>query len=320
MRKLILLALLALAGFASAQNASVDFNITSTACPHTGGLLESISNLPACISEAFFSTLTSGFIVTIERFLNHSFDFMLAIPDVHWFCGPYNAIMAILETLYTLAVMGVGLFYIIRSTDVEGRMKAKRWLTNIFFMVVALAFSFYAFEILLDLNQQIATSLLSEAELNFFSVNASFSSIIFAFIILLAIVFSSFLTFMTLLLRYVLIPFLLLGFPFAIFLYFTPATQSWGRMMLKITGIIIFMTSIDALVILGLSALFHSPDPNLTDTFIRSMAILLGFSAIGLINLALFLLAAFSAIMEGLKTTGELIGQIARIAILSSLL
>ncbi|MEW6584209.1 MAG: hypothetical protein AB1442_01210 [Nitrospirota bacterium] len=319
MKKLILLLLL-FAGFASAQNASIEFNVTSSECPVSGGLLETVSNLPACISEAFFSTITSGLVYASQQFLSYSFDFMLSVPDIHWFCGPYNVIMALLETLYTLAIMGLGLYYIARSTDVEGRVKAKRWLTQIFLMVVALAFSFYIFELMLDLNQQIAAALLAEAELNFFSVSASFSSIIFALVILIAVVTSAFLTFSTLLIRYILLPFLLLAFPFSIFLYFLPPTQNWGRMMLKVTAVIVFMTSFDALILLGLSALFHTTDPNLADTFIRSMAVLFGFAAIGFLNLALFLFAAISAILEGLRTTGEIIGQVARIAILTSLL
>ncbi len=320
-RKLaFLLSFVVLLHFANAQNVSIGFNVTESACPRTASLLDTVTNLPACITEAFFSSLTSGFIYASEQFLSASFNFILAVPDLHWFCGPYNAVMSVIESLYIVVLMGLGFYYIARSNDVAGRMAAKRWLKNVFFMVVALSLSFYMFELLIDLNQYIASEFMSKAKLDFFSVGASFSSVVFLLILSASFAGVFLITFVTLLIRYILIPFLLLAFPIALFLYFIPPTQSWGKVMLQVIAIVVFMTSFDSLILLALSSLFHSPDPNLAGDFVRSMAVLLGFSALGLLNISLFLLALLLVVLEGLRAIGEILMYAVRVAMIASFL
>ena len=320
MKLVLLLSFLVLAHLASAQTASINFTVTDSACPKTGSLLDTVSNLPACITESFFSSLTSGFIYASEQFLSSSFNFILSVPDLHWFCGPYNAVMSVLESLYIVVLLALGLYYIARSADVAGRNNAKRWLKNVFFMVVALSLSFYAFQMLIDLNQYVASEFMSKANLDFFSVGASFSSVVFLLILSASFAGVFLITFVTLLIRYIMIPFLLLAFPIALFLYFIPPTQSWGKVMLQAIGIIVFMTSCDALILLGLSALFHSPDPNLATDFIRSMAVLLGFGTLGLVNVTLFLFAVLLVVLEGLRGIGEVLSYAVKVAMIASFL
>jgi len=112
---------------------------------------------------------------------------------------------------------------------------------------------------------------------------------------------------LTLLLRYLLIPFLLFLFPIAIFLYFTPFTQRWGKAFLSVIASVIFMTVLDALILLGLSSLFNSHDPNLADSLARAFAVLFGFAAIGLVNLLMFVLAILSIILQN-NTVRSIVG------------
>ena len=175
--------LLLLCACLSAQ--TVNITVTQSVCTNSGDLIAVLQNLPACTAEAFFSFLFNGLIISVQTLLSSTFSLILAVPDMNWFCAPYNAIMAIIESLYTLLIMGLGLFYILRSTDVEGRMAAKRWLQGIFLMVVALTFSFYIFQMLIDINQAIATNLLNQATLDFFNVQASIPDFVFAIVILL---------------------------------------------------------------------------------------------------------------------------------------
>ncbi len=58
------------------------------------------------------------------------------------------------------------------------------------------------------------------------------------------------------------------------------------------------MTTIDALILLGLSTLFGSSDPNLADALVKAFAVLFGFGAIGIINLVLFAMAVLSIITQ----------------------
>jgi len=312
------LLILLLCGALFAQD--VDFQITQSACSNSGDLVSMLQSLPTCLVESFFSFVSNGLIVAIRAFVGAAFTLILSVPDINWFCGPYSAVMALIESLYTLLVMGLGLFYIVRSTDVEGRLTAKRWLKSLFLMVIALTFSFYIFKAMLDINQSIASTLLNQATTDFFNVHASISDFVFATVILLGFASAAVLTFATLLGRYLLLPFLLLLFPWALFFYFVPVSEGFGRFLLKLIMLILFMGSLDALIILGFYSLFNSADPTLADPFMRAMASIAALGAVGLANLAIYIIALLMVVQQGLKLAGEAIAQAVRLAILASFL
>ena len=204
-------------------------------------------------------------------------------------------------------MMALALYFILRSNDAEGRASAKKWMENMLVMIVFLAFSFQIFKVMLDFGAYLAASAASESMKSMFTSPLSFSSSVFALVILLPAIAGMLLTFLTLLLRYLLIPFLLFLFPIAILLYFTPITQRWGRAFLCVITSVIFMTAIDALILLGLSSLFNSQDPNLVDSLARAFAVLFGFAAIGLVNLLVFVLAVLSIILQN-NTVRSIVG------------
>ncbi len=302
--KRISLVLFAFLLLASQAHADGGLNFSGSGCQGSNDLLNTLLNLPSCIVDTFFSYIVSGLIASVQGFVDASFNFLFSSPNPLWFCTQYNTIMSILETLFSIALMGVAMMFIVRSNDVEGRIAAKKWLENMLIMIVLLSFSFMIFQTLLDFNTYLATSFANQSMKQLFTPSGTFNSVIFALIMLFFITTMLVLTFVTLLVRYIMIPFLLLAFPIAIFLYFIPLTQSWGRAFLKAIAMIVFMTSIDALVLLGLSALFSSNDPNLTDSMVRAFAILFGFSILGVINVFLILSAALSVVSQSKALSG----------------
>lgn len=299
---LVLLALFLLAGTSHADSTN-----STNYGDLIGSLTSAIANLPGKIVDSFFTYTVSGLAASSQQLVDASFKFMFSNPDPAWFCTPYNGVMAIVESLYSLSLMGLALYFILRSNDAEGRASAKSWLQNMLLMIVLLAFSFQIFKVMLDFSAYLAASAASESMRSMFSTPLSFSSSIFALVILLPAIAGMFLTFLTLLLRYLLIPFLLFLFPIAIFLYFTPLTQRWGRAFLGVIASVVFMTVFDALILLGLSSLFNSHDPNLADSLARAFAVLFGFAAIGLVNLLMFVLAILSIILQN-NTVRSIVG------------
>jgi hypothetical protein len=122
------------------------------------------------------------------------------------------------------------------------------------------------------------------------------SSLIFASVLSLNFLTAAGLTFFTLISRYLLIPFLLLLFPIAIFLYFMPFTREWGAFIIKFIIIIIFMTSVDAILISALSYLFSAADPAISGGFTQGIALMLGFGLIGFVNVLIYVIATFSLV------------------------
>jgi len=289
-----------LSGLVHADGLEFDFS----GCSGSDDLLNTLTNLPGCIVETFFAFIVSGLIAAIQGFIEASFQFLFSSPNPMLFCEPYNAILVVLESLFSIVLMGLALMFIMRSNDVEGRLAAKKWLENLCVMIIFLSFSFHLFQVMLDFNTYLSTSFASESMIDIFTPSASFTSAIFALLMLFLIAIQLVLTYITLLLRYILIPFLLLLFPIAIFLYFIPLTQSWGKTFLKMIAIIVFMTSLDALILLGLAALFNTADPNLASPLVKAFAILFGFGALGFINVLLFLKAFMSVATKSKVLTG----------------
>ena len=305
MKALVLVLLLSGFVFAEGGNSTIiDF----------GPIINSITNLPNQIVEGFFNYVVTGLTSSVSTLISASFKFMFSNPDPNWFCAPYNAVMAILESLFSLALMGLALYFIVKSNDVEGRLTAKLWLQNMIIMMVVLSFSFPIFSMLLDFNHYLSTSLAGESMQSMFKFSTNLGAAIFAFLILIVSVAVLMLTYLTLLLRYLLIPVMLLLFPISIFLYFMPMTQSWGTAFLKVILVFVFMTTADALVLLGLSAMLGTNDPNLADALVRSIAVIIGFGCIGLVNVALIIMALLSVVMQSKALIGA-----AGVALLSGL-
>ena len=316
MRRLIFLLLIISLSF----SASFTFTISQTKCPKNTDLLTTLSNLPDCIAESFFNMLVSGLIYSSEQFLNYSLSFLTATPQLGWFCSPFKTVMAILESFYTIMIMALGLYYIVSATDPLGRSKAKAWAKNLLFMIVFLSFSFHIFDAILSLNQYISSTVYAQVNSNLFNINASLSSIIFALVLLFSFTMTGWLTFTTLMARYILIPFLLMLFPIGIFLYFIPSLRAWGAFIFRFVVLVVFMTSADALVMLGISTLFNTADPNLSAPFIKAVALMVGFSLLGFVNSIIFLIAVLSAITVLFDSFSSLISFATRMSFIMAVL
>jgi len=304
----------------TALSQSISVEVPPSACDSEGDLILAITNLPQCLAETILMALTEGLVFAAEQFYGLSIGFLTASPDIRWFCSPYNAIMAIIESFYTVMLMALGAYYIINSSDVEGRTKAKIWLKNVFYMVILLSFAFPIFEMILDLNTQISSTIYDSVSDSIFEVDASLSNLIFALVFAVSLSTGSYLTFLTLLIRYLLIPFLLFFFPITIFFYFTPPLRAWGAFLFKFSMLIIFMTSADAILLLGISYLFDSPDPNLAGALVQSFGLMIGFGLIGLLNLVIFIIATLSIILIAIKTLETAVAMLMRLAIILTFL
>lgn len=261
-------------------------------------LTNAITALPNQIISGFYTYTVSGLTSASATLVDDTFKFIFTSPNPNWFCGQFNGVMSILDSLYALVLMGLSLFLILRSGDVEGRLTARKWLENMLVMAVVLAFSFQIFTMMLDFNTYLSTNLASQSAAAIFKTNTVVGAPVLMLVLMIAGIGLEILTFLTLILRYLLLPFMLLFFPGAIFLYFIPATQRWGKSFLTIIIVFIFMTTADAMVLMGLSAIFGNSDPNLADSLVRTFALLFGFAAMGVVNLILIIMAILSIVLQ----------------------
>ncbi|MGV8085471.1 MAG: hypothetical protein ACP5N9_04445 [Candidatus Bilamarchaeum sp.] len=302
------------------QATSIEFNITQQNCPSNADFIQVLYNLPSCIVERTVTTILDGFVYSSKEFLENSLNFITTGPNLNLFCSPYNNVMHVIESLYTLALMGFGTYYIVNANDPAKRAQSKLWIQDLLLMIILLSFSFNLFKILIDLNQYLTISIYNEGFSDLLNIQSDFSSLIFGLLIGAGYVGLSLMTFATLFSRYLLIPFLLLAFPFGIMLYFLPFSKQIGSFVLKFTLLVVFMTTVDALIILGMSYLLNSGDPLLSGGFLKGLAIMLGFGLIGLINSIIYLVATISVVSIVLKSFEGVISTGWKIAVLASML
>ncbi|MCL6088628.1 MAG: hypothetical protein M1530_00490, partial [Candidatus Marsarchaeota archaeon] len=152
MKRLLLLLLLLGSVFAEDDNPPPTIDL--------GPIINTLTNLPGQIVSEFFTYLVNGLASTASALTDAAFKFIFSSPDPHWFCFAYNAIMAVLNSLYALVLMGLALFFIMRSGDVQGRLEARKWLENLLVMIVVLSFSFPLFCMLLDFNTYLTKAMI----------------------------------------------------------------------------------------------------------------------------------------------------------------
>lgn len=298
----------------------INFQIQNQSCPDNANFLQVLYNLPTCIVEKFFNTIVSGFVYSAKEFLENSLKFIITGSNLDSYCLPFTKIMKIIESLYTLALMGVGAYYITTAADPEKRVKARLWIQNVLFMIILLSFSFPIFKMVMDLNLYITTSIYSQSFSDMLNVQVAFTSLIFALVLSFVFIIAAATTFITLVIRYLMIPFLLLLFPIAIFLYFIPFTKEWGSFLLKFIMLILFMTAIDAVIILGMSYLLSSGDPLISGGFVQAITLMLGFGLIGIVNIIIYVIAVLSLVLAGLRMFEGAISIGWKIAMLAALL
>ncbi|VVB69982.1 Uncharacterised protein [uncultured archaeon] len=255
------------------------------------GVISAITDLPAKIGTSVVNSAKNSIYEDVQNssqeMLTKTFAFVFQTPDLKSFCVPFTSIMNLITGLYGLFLLLIGVYFVLGSMDVEDRIRAKKYFRNFIIVMAVLSLSFYFYQLLLGINNYI-TGYVSQN----FVVNNIFSfppNIGNSFLVIFLLIFSMLMMLfvgLSLLIRYLLIPFLLLVFPIAIVLFVLPFTREFGKTILKVTLITIFMTSIDALFLYASSFLFSGD--TLGSGIMKVIAVIASFALLSFLNLFLY--------------------------------
>lgn len=302
--KKLILFLVLLLGFVHSADPKIDIKYPlDPRCDQSipKGLLDEVSNIGYCTGYDFLQTVINGLVSTITELYKILINLMAASPDPKWFCNQYIVVMELVYSFMGLSIAILSAYMVLYSPNPASREKASHWLENILYMAIYLAGSFIIFSWLVDINSAITTQFLSSANQSF-DISISISNIIFAFILCVFFSGAVILTFLTLLLRYLLIPILLMFFPIGIFLFHTPPLKNWGALIIRASGIILFMTSIDSLIIYITSTVVsNGQDPILAEPLLKGLGFALGIGVIGYVNMFLYKTILLSVGLGGIE-------------------
>jgi hypothetical protein len=135
---------------------------------------------------------------------------------------------------------------------------AKEWLKNTVIMIVLIQASYYLYGLIVDIGSIMTTSVISMVDEHFFMitadnlVNFGLELILIGLYVIVLLFTMIFLT-----MRYLIVALGVLFAPIGIFCYYIPPLRSYGKLILNILGMFIFITFLDAIIILGCSMLIN---------------------------------------------------------------
>jgi len=262
-------------------------------------------NLATCIPQKIYDFIIGIINAPISPLLT-LVKSLLTEPVRTTLFSPIWAIMVyILSLFYGLLILYSGFNFILSGYNAARREKAKEWLRNVLIMIVLVQASYFLYSLVLDLNSLMTAGVMNIIDENFFKITADniiniglqfFFSVIYVIALLLAA--------LVLTIRYLIVAAGVVLIPLAIFLYYIPPLQSYGRAILYFLASCIFSTFLDAIIFLVSSKLLEVG-------LFADFKILVMISAFGLANLLMLYLMFFSMLRAALNMTDKVVGLIA---------
>jgi len=219
-----------------------------------------ITNLATCIPQKIYDFALNLFNAPLEPLLNLVKNLLQSAPSIDLFHGIWAIIIYCLSLFYGILFVYSGFQFLTSGHDVIRREMAKEWLKNTVIMIVFIQASFYLYGLVVEIGSRMTSSVLSLTDPHFFMLTADNLvnvGLELLFIILYVIILL--LTSLFLIMRYLIVASGILFVPIGIFCYYVPPLRSYGKLILNILGMFIFITFLDAIIILACSMLITIP-------------------------------------------------------------
>lgn len=247
-----------------------------------------ITNLASCIPQKmyeFFIVLINApllpMLVAIQGLLT-------ADVSIGLFQHIWSIIRYIIGFFYIFLFLYSGYTFLTSNANPIKRAHAKDMLKDTILMIVLIQGSFYIYDLILSLSSIMDNAILQMIDPYFFLITAdNLVNIGLEFIFVSAYAMTLFVTLIMLALRYIIVSFGVVLFPIGLFCYFIPPLKGYGRFIIHMLGIFIFVTFIDLLLILACSMLVEIP-------LFENFKILVMINCFGIVNYTLYLGVKFA--------------------------
>lgn len=212
-----------------------------------------------CLKDiAQLITYSTG--LAAEPFLKSTAMVMTAQVYTEPFHNVWLAITGLISSFYIFFLLYSGIIFITQGDNIVKRHEAKESIKNVVIAIILVASSFYLYNILTDFNASITSYVFTQVNSNFFNVTStSFGNAVFQIILIIPYVLLIMITLDLLFLRWLLVSLGIIFFPIGIFMYFVPFLRSYGKLILNLLILLIFIPFIISIIILGASTLVNTP-------------------------------------------------------------
>jgi hypothetical protein len=215
-----------------------------------------ISNIADCLPDVLMEYILNFINMPIAPLLTLVETLLTADVSISLFESLWSIMRYIISIFYLFFILYAGVVLVVSNASPIRRAHAKEMLQNGIFMIILIQGSFYIYDLLITLGANMSSALLTQVDPTFFMLTIDSMTNIglqfaFGFLYGFTLVF----TVLLLSLRYIAVSIGIVFFPLGIFLYFIPPLKSFGKIILSVLGILIFVTFFDILIILASSLL-----------------------------------------------------------------
>ncbi len=219
-----------------------------------------LTNLGSCLPGALYSFLLNIINAPLEPLLGLVKALLEASPSISLFQGVWAIIVYCLSLFYGFLFLYAGYQFLTSGHNVLKREMAKEWLKNTVIMIVLVQASYYLYGLIVDIGGLMTQAVLSLVNPQFFLLTADNISNIGLELLLVGLYALILLvTMLCLAMRYLIVAFGVLFAPIGAFCYFLPPLRSYGQLIMNLLGLCIFITFLDAVIILGCSQMISLP-------------------------------------------------------------
>jgi len=172
----------------------------------------------------------------------------------------WQIIVYILSIFYGLLLLYSGIKFIISGYSPEQREFAKEWMMNIIIMIVFVQSSYFLYSLLNDLASNLSIGVIGMINPDFFLATATDSASMKVTLILqIPYIILLLVSVILLAVRYLLVSAGIFLFPIGIFLYFIPPLRGYGKFLMNIIFLCMFLPFFQSIILLAGSLISELP-------------------------------------------------------------
>ncbi|MBM3199434.1 hypothetical protein FJZ53_00760 [Candidatus Woesearchaeota archaeon] len=214
----------------------------------------------------------------------------------------------IISIFYRLYFLIAGFNFLIAGFDVGKKETAKQWLKNTLLMIFFVQASYFFYKLILEVASLLSAGVINMIPEDFFLITID-NLVNLGLEMSFGLVYLSVLltTDVLLGLRYLIVSAGVMLFPIGLFLYFTLPLRTYGKLILNVLMVAIFLPFIQSLMLLCASMILQIP-------IFQNFKILVMISAFTLLNLTMFFLIIFAIIKSAFAVLNSDMGRAAKTA------
>ncbi|MBL7054874.1 hypothetical protein ISS05_03900 [Candidatus Woesearchaeota archaeon] len=266
-----------------------------------------LTNLAVCIPQKFYEFTLNVVNAPLQPFLDLTKNLLSEPVNIENFIPLWAVIIYIISIFYGLFIIIAGFNLIVSGYSSERRERAKQWLKNVVLMVFFVQASYYIYSIILEMASSMTAGVINLIEPDFFLLSVDNTVNLGLQMVLAILYLLNLLLSITLLsLRYLLVAVGVMFFPIGLFLNFIPPLKNYGKLIINILLIIIFLPFIQSLMLLAASKLVEIP-------IFENFKILVMSASFNMINMSMILLVIFAVVKAAFAALNSDVGRATKI-------